>query len=204
MRTKRQTVGLLCCKGALPAHSQLEVHQNPMVLGCFPAFLGTYCCLGLFHPRNRILHFLVRFLHEIPLYSILQPVEVHLNGPQLSPQPSGVSAIPHSLYLLQTCWECTLSWVNNEDPKQYLPQYWLLGYTFSDLPPTGLCCWWWPLLSSWWGTGTNSLFVLNHLRAVVSSTFWSHFKLRNSNILVYFSHFEQRNSRPLAYFTPFI
>jgi len=32
------TVGLLCCKGILLAHVQLDVHQNPWILLCQGAF----------------------------------------------------------------------------------------------------------------------------------------------------------------------
>jgi len=103
MQPNRQTVGLPCCKGALPAQGQWEVHQNLMVLLCRSVFqlviLQHVLLPGVIPPQVQDFAFSLRSLHESPLCSNLQPAEVPLNGPQLS----GLSATPPSLYHLQTC-----------------------------------------------------------------------------------------------------
>lgn len=79
-------ISLFCCKGVLLAHTQLCVHRVLFYKVAFQlASLQPYCCLGIFLPRHRTYHLLFLKLHEVPLFTFLQPVNASM-------QPSGVSA----------------------------------------------------------------------------------------------------------------
>lgn len=80
----KDAVGLLCHDGTLLANDQLGINQNPKIFLCESAFqlVGSQEVLMplAFLPRCRALYFSFAKLREIPLSSVLQYIQVPLNG----------------------------------------------------------------------------------------------------------------------------
>lgn len=66
------TICLLCFKGKVQAHVQLRVQQDSSFFSGYMLFsmmaLRLYCCIGLFLPRCRYLHFLLNFIRFLSTY----------------------------------------------------------------------------------------------------------------------------------------